>query len=321
MAISFLVTFIVTPVWIRRAKRAGLTGVDVHKLDKPQVAEMGGLPVLMGFLSGVLVYVAIGTFAYRSYGTSLQIMAIIASMLIIAIIGIMDDVLGWKIGIRQRQKPLLTIAAAFPLMVLNAGHSIMHIPLLGPVDFGLIFPLVIIPIGLVGAANGFNMIGGYNGLEAGLGIIILSTMGYFSWSHGDIWSSMIMFCMVFSLIAFYYYNQHPARVFPGDTLTYSVGALIAIMAVMANMERLALFLFIPYLIQFFLKLRGGMKKESFAELKSDGSLKMPYKKIYGLEHVAIRVIRIFTTVRETSVIYSLFLLELVLVGFAFLFLM
>jgi len=320
LALSFAVTFWITPIWINRAQKAGLTGPDVHKPGFPQIAEMGGLAVMMGFLSGVLVYVAIRTFVFHGYGTSLQIMAIVASMLIITIIGLMDDILGWKIGIRQRQKPFLTLAAAIPLVVLNAGHHTMHIPFFGDINFGLVYPLLIIPIALVGATNGFNMLAGYNGLEAGMGIIILSAMGFAAYRGGDAWSSMIIFSMVFALIAFFYYNQHPARVFPGDTLTYSVGALIAIMAIMANMERLALFLFIPYFAQFLLKLRGRMNKESFAQLKKDSSLAMPYNKVYGLEHLAILIIsKLKKKVTESDVVYGILGFELVLVGLAFYF--
>jgi len=38
----------------------------------------------------------------------------------------------------------------------------------GAVDWGIFYPLAIIPIGIVGAANAYNMLAGYNGLEAGM---------------------------------------------------------------------------------------------------------------------------------------------------------
>jgi len=66
-------------------------------------------------------------------------------------------------------------------------------------------------------------------------------------------------------------------------MTYSVGALIAIVAILGNIEKFALFLFIPYFLEFILKARGKFKKESFAEVQEDGSLKLK-EEIYGLEH-------------------------------------
>ena len=69
---------------------------------------------------------------------------------------------------------MLTFGIAMPLVVVNAGHVIIELPLLGELNFGLLYPLVIIPIAVIGAANGYNMLAGYNGLEAGLGVIIIS---------------------------------------------------------------------------------------------------------------------------------------------------
>jgi hypothetical protein len=40
-----------------------------------------------------------------------------------------------------------------------------------------------------------------------------------------------------------------------------------------------------------LKIRGKLKKESFARVNEDGSLEMPYNKIYGLEHLAIYILK------------------------------
>src|SRR3989338_8334524 len=97
--------------------------------------------------------------------------------------------------------------------------------------------------------------------------------------------------MVAALIAFYIFNKYPAKVFPGDTLTYPVGALIAVIAILGNMEKIAIFFFIPYILETILKLRGGLKKESFAKLNEKGTLEMPYKKIYGLEHLAIKILQ------------------------------
>jgi UDP-N-acetylglucosamine--dolichyl-phosphate N-acetylglucosaminephosphotransferase len=50
----------------------------------------------------------------------------------------MDDMLGWKRGLRQWQKPIFTFFAALPIMVINAGQSTMNLPLIGSVDFGIL---------------------------------------------------------------------------------------------------------------------------------------------------------------------------------------
>jgi UDP-N-acetylglucosamine--dolichyl-phosphate N-acetylglucosaminephosphotransferase len=63
------------------------------------------------------------------------------------------------------------------------------------------------------------------------------------------------------------------------------------MAILGNFEKIAVFIFIPYILEFFLKLRGGFGKHSFGKPNKDNSLEMPYNKIYGLEHASIYVLK------------------------------
>ena len=290
---SFLVTLTAMPYWIRRAANAGLTGIDMNKRKKPKVAEVGGIIVVAGTIAGILAYVAIKTFYFNSMQFVIEILAFVCTLLIITLVGFIDDILGWKIGLRQYQKPILCLLAAIPLAVINVGESTIMLPFIGPVNLGLLYPLVLVPIAITGAANGFNMLAGYNGLEAGMGMIILSTLGLFQIRNVGyidvLWVGVIAFCAVAALAAFFWYNKFPARIFPGDTLTYSIGAIIASVAIFGNIEKIALILFIPYFIELILKIRGKLKKESFAFPQKDNSLEI--KGIYGLEHIAIKFLK------------------------------
>jgi UDP-N-acetylglucosamine--dolichyl-phosphate N-acetylglucosaminephosphotransferase len=97
--------------------------------------------------------------------------------------------------------------------------------------------------------------------------------------------------MIASLLAFWLFNKYPAKVFPGDTMTYFVGAMIACMAIVGNMEKIAIFFFIPYILEVLLKARGKLVVQSFGKLEKDGSLSLKQKKIYGLEHLAISFLK------------------------------
>lgn len=313
--ISFLATLIITPHWIRRAHAEGLKGKDMHKLDKRDVAEAGGIGVLAGFVIGVFVYIAIKTFIYHDSSQLIEVFALLGVLFLASMIGVVDDLLGWKRGLGKKVRIVLMLFAAIPLMVLNVGSS----NILG-LEIGLLFPLIVIPLGVIGATTTFNTLAGYNGLEAGQGILILGALSIVTFVTGNPWLSVIGLCMVGALLAFYYYNKHPAKVFPGDMMTYSIGALIACMAILGNVEKIALFFFIPYILEAILKLRGRLKKESFAKVNLDGSLDMPYDKIYGLEHVAIWVLKRVKPsgkVREkdvTNLIHG-FMVILIILGF------
>ncbi|MAG07424.1 glycosyl transferase family 4 [Candidatus Pacearchaeota archaeon] len=314
--VSFLVTVLFLPSWIRRTKRANLVGKDLNKNNSVEISEAGGIIVIAGFLLGVLFYLAIRTFSFNTSINTIEILALISTILIVSFIGFIDDILGWKIGLGKRFRILLVIFAAIPLMVINAGTSIVYIPFLGVTNLGILFPLVLIPIGIAGAAISFNFLAGYNGLEAGQGIIILTALALASWLTGSAWLSVIALCMVGSLIGFLFFNSYPSQVFPGDVLTYSVGALIAIMAILGNYEQFAVFIFIPYIIETVLKSRGQLKKESFGVPQSDGSIKNKYKKFYGLEHVSIFLLEKFkknNKAYEWEVVYMIYGLQVIFV--------
>ncbi len=313
IALSFFATLLVLPYWIRRAREHGFVGTDMQKLDKPKVAEMGGICAVLGIIVGLLTYVGLQVFIYHSFNPVLFQLAATTSVLIACMIGLIDNLLGWKIGLRQYQKVLLTLLIPIPLMVVNAGEHIMTLPLVGNIDFGIIYPLLIIPLGIIGASNAFNMLAGMNGLEAGQGMLILGTLGYIAWGTGHSPAALIAACAVAALLAFWLFNRYPARVFPGDPLTYSVGTIIAIVAILGNMEKFALILFIPYFVEFVLKLRGDFKKESFARVRHDGALENQHAQWYSLTHVAVSFLRrVKGSAYEQQVVWAIHLAQALL---------
>lgn len=308
-----MASLVLTVRWIPVAKRAGLVGKDMNKYEKPEVAEMGGIAVLGGFLGGMLFYIGINTFVLSQVSFNLQLFAVMSTVLIIAFIGLIDDLLGWKLGLSQWQKPLLTLPAALPMMVINAGVSSIGLPIIGSVDLGILYPLVLVPIGIVGASNGFNMLAGYNGLEAGMGIIIVSSIGLVSYFTGNSQVTMVCAVCVAALSAFLIFNWYPAKIFPGNGFTYMIGAIIGVTAILANVEKFALLLFIPYIIDFILPLRSHLKVEAFAKVNYDGSLDKPYEKICDLTHLMITMIRkIKPKVYEKDVTISILFIEILI---------
>jgi len=318
LLLSFFTGLFLIPFWIKKAKEIGLIWEDMNKPDHPkEVAGSGGIGVLLPFILGTLTYIAIKTFYFKSTDNIIEIFASLSVILVIAFIGILDDLLGWrKGGLSKKSRLILLFFASIPLIVINAGESTLF-----GINLGLIYPLIIIPLGIIGASATFNFLAGYNGLESSQGIIILSALSVITFLTGDKWLSIIGLCMVSSLIPFYIFNKNPAKVFPGNILTYSVGALIASIAILGNLEKIAIFFFIPYILETILKSRGKLIKHSFAKVNPDGSLEMPYEKIYGVEHLAIYILKKIKPskkVYETDVVYliNLFQIAIILLGVA-----
>lgn len=308
---GFFTTLFFIPFWIRKAKQIGLTGKNKHQRTEEHIVEAGGISILFGFVLGVLSYIAIKTFYYNNLKNLIEIFALLSSIILIGFVGFLDDILGWKKGLSRRSRIILVLFSAIPLMVINAGES----SVLG-INFGYIYPLILIPIGILGATTTYNFLAGYNGLESSQGILILSGLAFVTYKNGESWLSLIIIIMIFCLVAFYLFNKYPAKIFPGDILTYTVGALIAITAILGNIEKIALFFFIPYILETILKIRGQLKKESFAGVNQNGGLEVPYEKFYGLEHISIyllKKIRKRKEVREKDVVYLINLFQIVII--------
>jgi len=217
LLISFFITLFFTPIWIKKVRKTSLMGKDMHKLFKRKVAEAGGISVLFGFIIGILFYIAIKTFYFKTMENLVEIFTLLSVILIISLIGLVDDILGWKIGLTKKTRIFFLIFAAVPLVVINAGESTMM-----GIEFGLFYPLILIPLGIIGASATFNFIAGYNGLEVGQGVLIISALSLVTWLTGNTWLALVSLIMVSCLIAFYIFNKYPAKILPGDILTYPV---------------------------------------------------------------------------------------------------
>ena len=293
LAISLIVVLTLMPWWIRKVKSVGLVWDDMNKVKGERVSGSGGLIVLLAFLLSVLSYVAYRVFILESENVFLlEIFVILTMVTFMGFVGFIDDLFGWrKGGLSARSRILITLFGAIPLIAIKAGDSTISFPLLGTLDLGLIYPLFFIPLGVVATTTTFNMLAGFNGLEAGQGIILLSGLAFVSYLTGSAWLAFVCLCMVLALLGFFVYNKFPSRVFPGDVMTYSIGVMIAAVAILGNFEKLAVFFYIPYIIEVILKSRGGLKKSSFGKPMKDGGLDNQYGKIYSLNHLSISLLR------------------------------
>ncbi len=286
--ISFLVTLLFIPVWMRKATSLGLLWEDMNKLSAKPVVGSAGIIVVLSFLLSALLLIAYQNFYLGNETHTIEVLSLVLSVLFLGAVGFVDDLLGWqKGGLSILSRVVLVLIGAIPLMVINAGKSIISLPIIGHLDLGVAYPLIIIPLGLLGATTTFNILAGFNGLEAGQGILLLGASGLVAFLTGNVTLALIALIMAGGLIAFMVYNYFPARIFPGDVLTYATGGLIAGIAIVGNFEKIALCFYIPYFIEAFLKLRGGLQKHSFGKPMNDGSLTLRYDKLYSLNHIAI----------------------------------
>ena len=299
--ISLVVTFFITPYFTRFLYVAGIVGLDLHKKDKPKLASSGGICVAFGVLAGLLSYIGLQTFLFGSEEDLEPLLAVTSSVLIVMFVGLLDDLnvksrkvktkegYDIRVGFPQWLKPLLTLPAAVPLMAMSAGVTHMSIPFVGRIEFGILYPLLLVPIGIVGASNVVNMLAGFNGLEAGMGIVYLLSLGVFALIHEST-GSVIFLVTSAALIGFSKFNWFPAKILPGDTLTYLLGSMVAAGVIVGNMEKSGILVMLPFVIEFFLKLRSKFKASCLGKLREDGKLDPPYgRRVYSWTHILMNL--------------------------------
>jgi len=277
--LSFCIAFYVTPKVNQHCfSRKMLITVDAHKpgSKKPEIAEPGGIAPLLSFTFSILIILFIMSFLDPSQ-PSITLLGGVLSVVIAGLIGLLDDVF----NIKWRYKIALGFLPALPLMILRAGTPQVNLPFVGIISFGIIFPLVIIPLSVNFAFNSFNMLAGFNGLETSMGIVSFLTVFIVAIvvNNTETTAEIALFtaCMLGGLVAFLYFNRYPAKILIGDSGTLTIGTGLAVVIILGNMERLAVGVFFIYLINFLmflLYLRSGVK-EKLATVDEEGYIKPP----------------------------------------------
>lgn len=275
LIIAFGMTYVIIPWLIPKLREKGIVGVDLNKPNQPRVVEMGGIAVVIGFFAGTSVALAFDGVANENL-----LYVSLSTVLGAAFVGILDDMF----ELRQRQKAFFPFLIALPIGV--ALDPEVHIPFLGEVNFGVLM-IVGAPFAVTCAANAGNMLEGFNGLGTGLGILMSSTLIILAMHHDRLDGVFILAPLLGGLLAFLAFNKYPAVIFPGDTLMLFTGAAIAVGGMLSSLYLQTTVIFIPMIIEFFLKLRGDFKAENYCSNASNGHLE--YRgRIESLTHIFMK---------------------------------
>lgn len=211
---------------------------------------MGGIFIIASFLVAIALW--------ADWANPL-VWAFVLCMIGFGVIGFWDD---WKKiqfgkGISARNKFIAqwSVAAIVSFVWIYAGHaqtmiSFPFFKFLHP-DIGFLFILWAMFI-IVGCSNAVNLTDGLDGLAIGClvpNILLYSLLGYLAghikiaeYLHIPFAQSSEVAILGSALIGaafgFFWYNAYPAQVFMGDVGSLSLGACLALMALMAKQELL-----------------------------------------------------------------------------------
>lgn len=326
--VAAIITFVSTSFLMRYMGFSGITLVDHNKKNKPVIPTGVGFGIAFGFSVGLLAYIFGSSFGLYTPVASLEdLFGIMTSILLITIVGFIDDInirvskahgskekVGSWTGLKQWQKPVLTFMGAIPLMAINAGVSIVRIPLIGNIALSFYYPLIVVPLAIMFGANAFNLLGGFDGIATLTGTIAVFALLAYSLVYGTYTGVLVSSILLASMIMFSIFNVYPAKMVPGDSFTYFFGAAIIADMVIGNMESFGIIVFMPWIIEFLLHAKKKFHSSDLGTLQSDGSFKPPYgKKIYSWTHVFMNMGRL----KEWQITASMCAVEILFVLLAF----
>lgn len=218
--------YMLTPKLAEGLRRMNITGTDIHKHSRPEVAERGGIIVLIA----ALLFMAIMFWVTDSQAIS-YVMLFTA---VLGIYGLADDARGFG--------------------------KYMKIAMLAPIAFVAVYVagftgLWIIPamVFFMGLSNVFNFFAGFNGLETGCSSVALFFLALCCLATGAVQPLMLSAGMLLILLAFFASNKYPSKIFPGNVGTMTIGGFFAAMAVSYGLYSVVIPLMSLYILDMALK--------------------------------------------------------------------
>ena len=219
---------------VLHALKAGASILEIgpkwHE-NKSGTPIMGGL---MFMLSTVLVLL-LNVYAVKD--SSVYFVLLLA--LVFGLVGFLDDFTKVRfkrnMGLTSAQKAMLQMAvsALFLYVMYHTGnmHTDLYIPFVN-ISFRL-HPLVYIFFAMfvmVGCVNAVNLTDGVDGLCGSVTIPVMVFFTAAAAAQGKYDLALLPATLVGGLIAYLFYNWHPAKVFMGDTGSLFLGGVVCAMA-------------------------------------------------------------------------------------------
>jgi len=228
-------------------------GPETHE-EKEGTPTMGGVLILFAFFTSMIIW---------GDWTNSFLWIVIVTALLFSSIGFIDDYLKIKKqnsdGLSRRQKiaaqSISTILICIWLLSLNS--KTIGAELLVPFFKDLVIPLnafgflIIGWFAIVGGSNSVNLTDGLDGLAIMPVILISGALAVFAYIGGNYNFSaylnmpfmsgtgeifVVCAALIGSGFGFLWFNTYPAEIFMGDTGSLSLGAILAVIAIIVHQE-------------------------------------------------------------------------------------
>jgi UDP-GlcNAc:undecaprenyl-phosphate GlcNAc-1-phosphate transferase len=197
------------------------------------VGRLGGGGALFAVFLAVFLHIIIDPSIRVAFQEQQQqILGLIIGVILVATIGIWDDIRRVKALLKLSIQIISAIVAyAFGLRITG-----VDLPLLDPIDLGwLSLPATVVWI--VGVVNAVNLIDGLDGLAGGVILFSCLVNLVAAIKLGAIVPVVLMISVFGAILGFLLYNWYPAKIFLGDGGAYSMGFILAITGLLNPVQK------------------------------------------------------------------------------------
>ena len=250
-ALSALIGYLLLPVL--RALKAGQSirevGPTWHN-NKAGTPMMGGLMFIFALIICLLIAIPV----MKDY----SVFYVLALALCFGLVGFLDDFTKVKfkrnLGLTAIQKMLLQMAvsAIFLYALYRQGTLVpeLQIPFTDiPIKMHLMLYIFISMFIMVGCVNAVNLTDGVDGLCGSVTVPVMVFFTAAAIAQNKLDLALMPAALVGALIAYLFYNWHPAKVFMGDTGSLFLGGAVCALAFALNMPLILLLVGFVYLME------------------------------------------------------------------------
>lgn len=233
--VSFGLSLVGTPLVKRLALKIGAVDVpEARKVHSKPVPRLGGLAIAVAFLVPFILFLDLDR----------PLIGLLAGVLILLAHGLIDDIR----GLSAKAKLVWQVMAAVVVLAGGIGIVFVSNPLggvivldnwrimveIGSINFNILpFANFVSIVWILGMINAVNLLDGLDGLAGGVSAIAALVLFMFAITPGtaDYTVAVLAIALLGSLLGFLPYNFYPSSVFMGDSGSYTVGLMLALLSI------------------------------------------------------------------------------------------
>ncbi len=239
LLLAFALVVILMPPYIRLLRHFGFAKQIREEGPQSHMVKWG-TPTMGGLL---VIIVVLAIYVVRRWPIQAQggVLAPLATLGFVGILGAADDYLNARTGegIRARQKLLwqtvVAVAAAWQIQNTYALSG-FRVPFVGDVSIDPWLYVLFAAFAIVAASNGVNITDGLDGLAGGTLVFAFVSFLIIALLNQPTQPNIAFLCalIIGALLGFLWFNVHPAQVFMGDSGSLSLGATLAVIALITG---------------------------------------------------------------------------------------